>query len=171
MTKALEKIQITAILPSGSAFALTTESVVQDAVFIPGTVAKRLVLTEGQVLNAVLVPNTRNENSAQWLASRVEAVSHSIPKGLVMQAVSVARIALHRGGIWTADSVFAQCHECVESFPQNAGGQQAIAQALEHIYERGEAVRVALQHSGAEDEMYWYTRTPDAVVKLMGATQ
>jgi len=161
--KVTQRIQITTVLNSGSAFALTTDSALQDAVFIPGAVARRLVLKEGQVIEAVLVPNARHENSAQWLATQLRMPDLDPPQGLVMHAVGIARVFLQQGGIWDAEAVYADAHHQMKSYPMTPEGLAAVHEALEYVYDAGEAIRVTMQHAGAEDTKRWYTREPAAV--------
>jgi hypothetical protein len=165
--KITQRIQITTVLSSGSAFALTTDSALQDAVFIPGAVAKRLVLAEGQVIEAVLVPNSRHENSAQWLATRLQVPDLVPPQGLVMHAVGVARVVLQPGGVWSAEEVFDDATKHMKSYPMTSEGLAAVREALEYIYKAGEVVRVAIQHSGAPSDGLWYTRDPEMVVMAL----
>lgn len=166
-TKVTQRVQITTVLNSGSAFALTTNSALQDAVFIPGAVARRLVLAEGQVVEAVLVPNTRHEHSAQWLATQLRMPDLEPPQGLVMHAVGIARVFLQQGGVWDADAVFADAPKQQKSYPATSEGLAAVHAALEYIYSAGEAVRVTMQHSGAEYAKHWYTREPEAVTTAL----
>jgi hypothetical protein len=166
-SKVTQRIQITTVLNSGSAFALTTEGALQDAVFIPGAVAKRLVLAEGQVIEAVLIPNSRHENSAQWLATQLRAPDLEPPQGLVMHAVGVARVALQPGGVWSAEDVFDDAPKHMKSYPMTSEGLAAMREALEYVYKAGEVVKVSLTHHGAPGAGLWYTRDPEMVVMAL----
>jgi hypothetical protein len=168
-TKFSKKVQITTVLKSGSAFALTTDGPLQDAVFIPGAVAKRLVLTEGQVIEAVLIPNTRHENSAQWFATQLRMPDLAPPQGLVTHAVGIARIVLQPGGVWSANDVFDEAPQHMKSYPVTNEGLAAMREALEYVYEAGEVVRVSVEHHGSSDAARWYTRTPDVAMAALGS--
>jgi hypothetical protein len=166
--KVTQRIQITTVLGSGSAFALTTDGALQDAVFIPGAVAKRLVLTEGQVIEAVLIPNARHENSAQWLATQLRMPDLVPPQGLVMRAVGVVRAVLQPGGVWCAEDVFDNATTHMAAYPTTSEGLAAMREALEYVYKAGEVVRVSVEHSGSSDVARWYTRTPEVALTALG---
>jgi len=69
MSKLIE-ITITNILPTATAFAVVTDNP-SVAIFIPGKVADACHLRVGQVVDALLIPNTTRPDKTPFMAAHI----------------------------------------------------------------------------------------------------
>lgn len=69
--QSLDRIIISNILPSDTAFAVLADDRSQS-VFIPPTVARAVRLELGETVEAVIVPNTSRPDKTPWCAVRIE---------------------------------------------------------------------------------------------------
>jgi len=65
------------IIPSGSAFGIRMDT--GDSVFIPSAVTESSCLREGEIVEAVLVPNKDRTSTTEWFAVRVSRTAEQEP--------------------------------------------------------------------------------------------
>jgi len=65
------------IIPSGSAFGIRIDT--GDSVFIPSAVTESTCLREGEIVEAVLVPNKGRTSTTEWFAVQVSRTEEQEP--------------------------------------------------------------------------------------------
>ena len=66
------------IIPSGSAFGIRMDT--GDSVFIPASLTESIYLREGEIVEAILVPNKHKGSTTDWMAVRVSRTEEPKPQ-------------------------------------------------------------------------------------------
>lgn len=162
-------ITVTNGLPSGSMFAVTTDTPIEH-VFIPRGVAQTLPLRVGSALEADLVPNPpvddgRTPRRARWLATQIRHPRSLEPKNATEHMIfGTVEVLLGTGGVWLAEQVARRVVQ--HGAPAMPDLSEVVQRALSSLVAKDRAAVVEVKVSGEVTQTF-YTRFPDFVTPLV----